>query len=258
MVAGQQQREQPEADGEVVAGDDLGAGGQLVGPRPYEPGRADALVDQGVVGEKQAVHRPVARFGPVADDHRVAAGGALGDHVAGDHRDAALGKLEFVGGRALGPVGEQVVAHLVQPGPALDQVPAVAALQVAAFEHEMLDPPHIQQVVQPELVVGGLVEGAVDDAQLGVVEVGGQDAVLVVLETAVADFQRALLHADAGAIAIGHAGAAEGDVVHLKCPFTNTQIPLPSASRPSAWSTGRVPRPRISRDFWGHTATSPR
>jgi hypothetical protein len=105
-------------------------------------------------------------------------------------------------------------------------VPAVAALQVAAFEHEMLDPPHIQQVVQPELVVGGLVEGAVDDAQLGVVEVGGQDAVLVVLETAVADFQRALLHADAGAIAIGHAGAAEGDVVHLEVPVHEHPDPL--------------------------------
>jgi len=44
----------------------------------------------------------------------------------------------------------------------------------------------------------------------------------------------------------------------LNCPFTNTQIALPSALRPSAWSTGRVPRPRISRDFWFQTATSPR
>src|SRR6185369_7406044 len=51
--------------------------------------------------------------------------------------------------------------------------------------------------------------------------VAGEDAHLVVLEAAAAQIQAALLDADAGAVAMGHPGAEEGDVVDAEVAVTD-------------------------------------
>ena len=80
---------------------------------------------------------------------------------------------------------------------------------------KLADAPHVQQVRQAADVARRGRELAVLDRQLGVADIAGQQPVLVVVEAAAPDGQLAFLEADAGAVAVGHAAAAELDVVDL-------------------------------------------
>jgi hypothetical protein len=88
-------------------------------------------------------------------------------------------------------------------------------------------------------------------------KLAGEDAVLVVLEDAVAHLQLPRSKRMPAPLPAA-TGAAELDVVDPELPSRSTQMALFSAAWPSATSTGRPPMPRRVRDFCGHTATSPR
>ncbi len=162
----------------------------------------------------------------------------------------AVGQVDLVRGLALRAVVEQVVADVVVARARLEQVAAVALVEAAAADLEAGDAADVEQVRQIRPCARRLGEQAVADDELGVVEVGGEDAVLVVHEGAVAHLEPPALEADAGTVAVGGAVAAELDVVDEEVAVGDTQIALPCSILPSAISTGRSPTPRIMSCFW--------
>jgi hypothetical protein len=88
--------------------------------------------------------------------------------------------------------------------------------------------PGVQQVRQTAVHLRGLSELAVDDLELGLGVVARQQADLVVVEGAAHHLQPAALEADAGAVAVGRARAAELDVLdqHLAAAHDQDALAL--------------------------------
>ena len=165
------------------------------------------------MGEVERALGPGVAFGAIGDHHGVLRSGALADDVADDERASAIGQVDLVRGLALRSVVEQVVADVVVARARLEQVAAVALVEAAAVDLEARDAADVEEVGQISALPRRLCEQAVADHELGVVEVGGKDAILVVDEDAVEDFQPATLEADAGTVVVGGPCAAELDVV---------------------------------------------
>ena len=165
-------------------------------------------VDQGVVHQDQLVLGPGLALGAVGQQRGVFGLRALHDQIAHHPGAAAVGELQLVAGAAIGFVAEAVVEQLGEGGAAFQQVAEVAVVQMAADHAQLGDAADVEVVVVALARQDG-AELAVFELQARVGLVVGQHAHLVAVEAAVAQMQRAAIHADAGAIAVGHAGAAE-------------------------------------------------
>ena len=136
---------------------------------------------------------------------------ALPDDVADDDRDAAVGELELVGGAALRPVVEQVVADVACARAGFHEVPLVALVEAASRQLETRDASDVQQVLERAPIARCTAELAVLDLELRGGVAAGQDPILVVREPAPAHREPPLLEADPRTVQVGSACAAELD-----------------------------------------------
>ncbi|MPM77185.1 hypothetical protein SDC9_124185 [bioreactor metagenome] len=89
-------------------------------------------------------------------------------------------------------------------------------MEAGAFDRHLSNAANVQQMSQLVAIARCVAEHTVVNVEFGILEVGGQETVLIVIEHAIAYGQAAALEADAGTVAIRHPGAAELDVVHLE------------------------------------------
>ncbi len=150
-------------------------------------------------------------LGSVGHQGRVLRPRALDDRVAGDQRAATVGQVDGVARRGA-TVADPVADDGVPGGAGLELVADVSTPQVAAGDGERTHRADVDVVGVP--VPAAVAEEArAPDHDVAAGVGAGEDAVLVVVEPAAGDGEPGALLADAGAVAVGHGGAAELDAV---------------------------------------------
>lgn len=180
-----------------------------------EPAARQGVADQRVVAKGEGVVGPDVAFGAVRDEYRVLRPGALANGVAGDVRDAAVGQVDLVGGLAARTVDDVVIADIAAAGARLDQVTAIAVLETAAGDGNTGDAADVEQMRQRVHLARCVGEAAVLDGEFGIAVVAGENAHLIVDESAVVQGQLAAFETDAGPVAGRDARAAEFDVLDV-------------------------------------------
>ena len=170
-----------------------------------------------IVGDLVALHqqgRPAVGNALPAevDGGRVLGLRPLLDQVAGDDGLAAVGKVDAVAGGAVCAIGDQVAGDGRAVGAALDLVPHADAGEAAVLDRELLDGARIQ-VVRQAVAVAVVAEVAVLDQEGPARHRGGHQAVLVVMEAAVAEREVAAFVPNPGAVLVRDLAAGEADVL---------------------------------------------
>ena len=198
------------ADAEVIANDGHEVLGAILDA--YEEGvRVAVFINHRVVDHAQGVPLVLDALHAVGDHAAVVAPGALVHHVADDDHHAAVGKIGHGAARAV-LVAEAVVEQPAFLGPALQEVPLDHVGRVVVAEDELR-----AALADVERMRGRIGHGAAV-LELAALEehlaVAAQDAVLAVVEAAVADREVLPLRPNAGAVAVADAGPGELDVLH--------------------------------------------
>ena len=168
-----------------------------------------AMVDEDVVLDQQVA---VAAH---ADHIVVAAVLGLDDGVAFDDADAAVVQADVVA-RVAGAVVEHRIQHMGLGGAALDVIGGSLRVAEHAVDHgDLVGLADIDAVGQAGAAVGAVAQELRSfDSDFVAPHVRvAEDAVLVVVEVRIPDDEVAAFPADAGAVAVGHLGAGEGDVL---------------------------------------------
>src|SRR5690606_28759644 len=170
------------------------------------------VVNQGVIDEIEFDVGALVALGAEGNEGWVVGLRTLRDEIADDIGDTAIGKLEFVAGRALDLVAQAVVEDVVFLGPALEQMADAAMMEIAAAHAQTGDLADVEIMGAPvvDAVVGEL---RILDIEEHIGAARRQDAVLIVLELALAHGQVAFFEAYAGAVAVAYARIAEFEVL---------------------------------------------
>src|SRR5262245_16061260 len=184
-----------------------------------------AVVDQRIVREVELVSRPAIACSPERDHHGVLGRRGLLDEVADDERNPAREELQLVARPPSDLVGDPVVEDEVFPCAALQQMPRIAVMEVAAAYNELPDPACVQMMA---LAVARTIaaELRVVNLELDRRVIGDQHPALVVLEQAVAHDQAAGLEPDARAVAMGYPRAQECDILDRQPAPANDEARL--------------------------------
>jgi phosphatidylserine decarboxylase precursor len=245
------------ADRQVIEQPDLDIAGQLVRPDMHEASGVSLISVLCAMYRAFSGQRPPSA--PIGKHLRRYRWSALWPMVLPiDIGDAAVGKLQFVGGLAARPIDQHVVENMVLAGPRLDQMPEVAIGKAAAAQAELADGADIEQVMQAALGMRAHRRTRCRSPPASCRRGWRSGGPSRCRKRRSRGTSIALLKADTGAIAIGHPRPAKLDVLDRTLPPRTTQIALPSALLPSASMTGRSPAPRMISLSCVHTAGWPR